>query len=473
MDKNNTIFKKEIHFGEAYIINAYDGTVIATGQGQFNTEKLKLHTYFNSDAMGNHEDVMLVLKTDAGYFSPLRIFTKTILPMGGNTWIRDMDTFLHWPSTKSLEYVTKTFSSFDVFIKTAHEKETSKTDKDHTESTVTQRAVRKKLETAQYGSYTVTAGATYGQRWNRSNVDNIFQLLPRLYFTIETKDAPSLTIRDIYKLLDAYRLYWINSHDYTDAEITAIRLGDIQCFTKDFTLKARASNDTQYCEFLGVNDAKEVEYLAKLAHFYMNPKSNKRLSTSSKVGLAFSRMIGYRFHEPHRKIDYIVIDLVFSLQSMLEEIADKAISDANKQTAAVTKAGIEKVLAQIKLIEDNLPQNVRDFYLGDSVSRIQEFVTRPTFMESVHVALDKLGIDETEYLPVIKEINKARQQVVHSEKYSGQFLIDLLTQGDTTVEKNEDGEIISMAFGIKVGSLDKLYDLIKKMIRAYLDQYKG
>lgn len=94
-------------------------------------------------------------------------------------------------------------------------------------------------------------------------------------------------------------------------------------------------------------------------------------------------------------------------------------------------------------------------------------------MQSVHVALEKLGIDEKEYSSVIKEINKARQQVVHSQDYNGQFLIDLLTQNKVTVDKNGNGEVVSMAFGIKTGGLDKLYDLITKMIRAYLDQYKG
>ena len=120
MDKTHTVFKKQIHFGEAYIIKADDGTVITKGQGQFDTEKLKIHSYFNGNEMGTHEDVMLVLKTDAGYFAPLRIYTKTLMPMGGNTWIRDMDTFLHWPKSKSLKYVTESFSSFDIFIKTAH-----------------------------------------------------------------------------------------------------------------------------------------------------------------------------------------------------------------------------------------------------------------------------------------------------------------------------------------------------------------
>lgn len=473
MNRDHRIFKKNIHFGEAYIINAYDGTIVISGQGQFNTETLKLHVNFDTDSMGKHEDVMLVLKTDDGYFAPLRVYTETIFPMGGNTWVKKMDTFLHWPITKPLDYVVQKFSDFDIFIKTAHETETSTCNEKRTKTTVTKRAVRKELESAKYGKYAVTATATYGESRDRNRVDNIILLTPRIGFTLKAGKGQEFTIRDTYKLLDAFRLFWITAHDYTDGEITAVRIGAIECFMNDSTLKARASNVTQYREWLAIDDTLGTEYLAKLTHFYMNPNKTKHLSTASKVGLSFARMIGYRFGEPHRKIDYVVIDLVFSLQSMLEEIADKAINEKNKQSAEATKAGIEKVFAQIEAVKDELPDNVREFYLGQSVNKVQEFVTRPTFMQSVHVALEKLGIDEKEYSSVIKEINKARQQVVHSQDYNGQFLIDLLTQNKVTVDKNGNGEVVSMAFGIKTGGLDKLYDLITKMIRAYLDQYKG
>ena len=156
---------------------------------------------------------------------------------------------------------------------------------------------------------------------------------------------------------------------------------------------------------------------------------------------------------------------------MLEDIADKTIAETNNKTASETKAGIEKVHKQIEAIKNELPENVRDFYLQDT-KKVYGFITRPTFMQSVDVALKKLGIDGSKYQLVIKEIDKARRQVVHSERYDGQFLVELLTHGTTTIEKDEDGKTVSMTFGIKTGSLDKLYELLAKMIRAYLDQYK-
>ena len=106
-----------------------------------------------------------------------------------------------------------------------------------------------------------------------------------------------------------------------------------------------------------------------------------------------------------------------------EKLAEQTLPDATHLDRS-NYAGIEKVLAQIEAIKDELPDNVCEFYLEQSVNKVQEFVTQLTFMQSVHVALDKSNIDEKEYSPVIKGISTARQRIVHSQGYGGQLFID-------------------------------------------------
>lgn len=470
MDKENRLFRQSSYLGKAYLVSVADGTIVATGEGQFDTATRKLHVHFDIPNIGEHGEVMAVLQTNTGYFSPLHIYSHTVIPFGHNTRIHSMDTFLHWPLSKPVNYVLEAFPNFDIFVKTGYAEEKQVMDKDGKKVVVTKRAERQELASAEYDRFTIKAFSTFGTSFDRSRADDIIKVLPRLGFTIGTNDDSGFTIRDVYKLIQSFQLYWINSHDFEDGEITAIRLGEIQCFIPTYQLKAFASNVTQYKEYVAVDDPLEVEYLAKLVHFQLNPQNKKNLSSASKVGLALSRVSAWRFKERHCTIDYQVIDLVFALQSLCEDIADDTIKQANNKSKTETQAGIKKVLQKIEEIKEDLPDNVRNFYLQDPKS-IYGFITRPTFMESVNVTFEKLGIDISEHQPVIKEIDKARRQIVHSEKYDGEFLFELFTHGTTTVEKDEKGRVKSMAFGIKTGSVDKLYELLKKIIKTYLDQY--
>ncbi len=471
MDKENRIFRQASYLGKALLISTADGSIVATGEGQFDTTERKLHVHFDIPDIGEHGEVMAVLQTNAGYFSPLQIYSHTVIPFGHNTRVHSMDTFLHWPLSKPSNYILEVFPKLDLFIKTGYGEEKQIIDKDGKKVVVTKRAEWQELANAEHGKYTVKAFSTFGTSFNRGNVDDVIRVLPRLGFTVGTNDSGGFSIRDIHKLIQAFQFYWINSHDYKDGEITAIRLGEIQCFIVSPQLKAFASNVTQYREYVAVDDTLEIEYLAKLIHFLLNPDNKKNLSSASKVGPALSRVGAWRFKERHRTIDYQVIDLVFALQSLCEDIADDTIKQANNKTKAETQAGVTAVLEKIDEIKEDLPENVRNFYLQDPKS-IYGFITRPTFMESVRVTFERLGIDMSEHQAVIKEIDKARRQIVHSEKYDGEFLVELFTHGTTTVEKDEQGRVKSMAFGIKTGSVDKLYDLLKIITRAYLDQYK-
>lgn len=470
MDKNHRIFKKDIHFGKCYLLDIDKRKIIAIGQGHFDSGKLKLYTHFNSTEAEQYDSVMVILKTDIGYIAPVKIYSHASIPMGGDTKTYSMKSFLSWSTAKSVDHILDECSACAINVKSGYNKALLTIAKDFTEAELVKHAENRDLGKVVFDRYTIEASSVFGTSSHRDDPEKHMNILPRIHFKISLTHGHFTPI-DASKLLRAFQLYWITSHDHTDGKITSFFVGDLQYFAEHTTLKALVDNVPEYKGYLAVDAPLELKYLAKSIHFHINPENKKGLSSASKIGLAFSRIIGRRFKDYHRIIDHEIIDLIFALQSMAEEIADKSISQSNKKTASQTKDGITKVLDSIKSIEKVLPTNVKEFYLQDP-GKIYGLITRPTFMQSVKVTFDKLGIDFSKYESLIKEVDKARRQVVHSEKYDGEFLIDLLTHGTTEVERDDDGRVKSIAFGVKTGALDKLYDLVKKMARLYLDDYK-
>lgn len=470
MDKNHRFFKKDIHFGECYLLDINKKKIIATGQGHFDSGKLKLYAHFNDIEAERYGSVVVILKTDVGYIAPIKIHPYVSIPMGSDTKTYSMKSFLSWSTAKSVDHILDECSTFDVNVKSGYGKARLKIAEDFAEAELVKCAENRDLEKVVFDRYAVEASSTFSTSFGRDDPESHMNILPRIHFKISLTHGYFSPI-DAPKLLHAFQLYWITSHDHTDGKITSFFVGDLQYFTEHMTLKALADNVTEHKAYLAVDALLELEYLAKSIHFHINPENKKGLSSSSKIGLAFSRIIDRRFKDYHRIIDHEIIDLIFALQSMAEEIADKSISQSNKNIASQTKDGITKVLDSIKSIEKDLPTNVKEFYLQDP-DKIYGLITRPTFMQSVKLTFNKLGIDFSEYESLIKEVDKARRQVVHSEKYDGEFLIDLLTHGTTEVERDNDGRVRSIAFGVKTGTLDELYNLIKKMARLYLNDYK-
>jgi hypothetical protein len=59
------ILRQPSYLGKVYLINAVGGSVIATGQGQFDTVNLKLRTHFENVTLGRYEGVGLCWKHPA------------------------------------------------------------------------------------------------------------------------------------------------------------------------------------------------------------------------------------------------------------------------------------------------------------------------------------------------------------------------------------------------------------------------
>lgn len=470
-------FKKTAYLGTAYLIDVTTREIITTGQGRFDTVALKLETIFQHSSMGEFKNLMVILETQDGYFSPLIRFSQTFMLMGQLTSSYEMRMCLHWSSSNNVDYFLDQFNSISIAIKAKHEPTTwtynETADKAVATEEVMIKSVRKELDKATYKNFTITVNSGFSYSHSHDRVDDESIIRKRIRFNITGGTDGSFTYKDLLGTLRSFHMYWIVAHDLIDCEITSIKLGnDISLVIADTKLSAAAKNVEGYGSAISIDAPLELIHLAKLLHFYINPESIKSLGSSSKIGLAFNRLIGRRFEPKHKRLDYEVADLVFALQSFSEAVAQKEISRQNKANKTATLDGISKVLKAIESIETDLPLNVRDFYTKDADS-IFAAISRPTFKRSLTITAEKLSVDLALYDKVLDDIEKARQQVVHSENYDPIFLVDLLTHGTTKTEKSEDGKTISMAIGIKKGSLDHLYDLLILLIRKYLESFNS
>lgn len=474
---NDDGFKKSAYLGVAYLVDTASSRVIATGKGRFDTVALKLETEFSDGSMDEYKNTMVVMETSDGYFTPTVKFTHNSMLMGVSRHNHNMESCLHWPLEKGATYFLNQFNTLSIQMKSKHEpvswtyRETK--DKSEASEELVIKSTRKQLDAATYKNYAVEVNSGFGTSHSHDRVDDESIVRRRMRFKFTYNDGDIFDINSLFKTLRAFKMYWIECHDLVDCEFTHIKLGeDISLMTSDNKLLVDRKNVEGYQSAISISTPLELEYLVKLMHFYFNLDAKKALGSSSKVGLAMSRVIGRRFSQKHKTLDYAVLDLVFALQNFSESVAQKEISKQNKADKSQILDGIKKVQTAIESIEQDIPESVRDFYKKDK-DVIYSAITRPTFAQSLMITGQKLGVDLTEYQDVIAAVEKARQQVVHGERYDAQFLVDLLTQGTTTVEKSEDGRTVSMAFGIRIGALDRLYDLMRILIRKYLETYEA
>ena len=465
--------KRSEYFGTSYLLSTEDRRVIATGQGSFDTATMLMKASFQTNSMGQYSKLMLILQTSDGYFSPLALFGTSFLPFGAHNMNHKMDTCLHWKNDETVEHILDEFNGIHIVIKAKHDRiETARVqseDKKQTIESVIIKGVHKKLASSDYRAIKVAAHATYGTRFTHDSVDNDATMTKRLRFSV-SQEGKRFTFRDLHITLRAFKSYWASNHDLVDCEVTRIMLDDIDLIISNNNLSAHAKNVAEYRAAISIYDDLKLENFAKLLHFYFNPDASKELSSSSKVGLAFGRLVGRRYGDRENLLDYEVIDLVFALQSIAESVAEKEVKKQNRIGKKDTLTGIDKVMDAIMSLEPDLPDNVRQFYMKDK-DAIYAAIARPPFTRALEIAAKKLGVDLTNYKDVLDDIEKARRQVVHSEGYDSQFLINLLTKGTVKEEKSDDGKTISTAYGIKKGSLDHLYDLVHLMLEKYIEKY--
>lgn len=89
------------------------------------------------------------------------------------------------------------------------------------------------------------------------------------------------------------------------------------------------------------------------------------------------------------------------------------------------------MLDAIHSLRDAVPEEVAAFYVR-SENEIYKLISRPTFMQSLEISLRKLDIDIEKYRPMLRAIDKARRQVVHSEGYNAEFFAQFTCTFDDT-----------------------------------------
>lgn len=415
------------------------------------------------------------MKTPDGYIAPFASYKQTLLGGEVRDVSYDIRAYLHWSISRGITFILHAAApSISITIHAQHIPDSinSIVNTAGTYERLTKFALSKKLESATYKSVDVNNFAGYSIRRHseRARDKSDARLATLLKYQFECRDKP-LTFVDLGKILLAFKLYWICYFDHIDCQIDSIKLGDdISLYLAKNNLYAMDSSASEYRAILQINRELHSKNLAKMTYYFLNPKRNKRLGATSKLGLAFARITDYRFSESSEVFFMDVTSLIFALQSFAEAVAEREFKRINKHNKQANCESIQKVIAAIKAIEAEITSDVRDFYLR-SEAEIYALMTRPTFMKSLKIALDKLGIDISDYKSLLKSINSARRQVVHSEGYDVEFLLSLLT--DTATQGNLRGKDAGYHPRIirKNSEINELYKLLRLMIKRFFDTF--
>lgn len=472
----NHAFRKKSYLGKVVYLDMNTKDIIATGHGQFNVDAMSMNVSLTAHVAGRFRRIMVILLTSEGYVAPFVTYRQTLLLNMPIDTTYEMSAYLRWPSNTDILSITRQFSSIDIIVQAQHSKDSvqSRLYEGGITTRLGLRATASQLGQAAHKGISIELSAGYtlhrGNQTSRSRYQANLDTYMKYHFRKLGAEA-GFRIGDIGRALLAFKLYWITNHDMTDCTISTIKLGDFMTLTlADNKLHARSMTAGVYRAVPVIQTRQNVDDLAKMAHFFFNPQRRRTLSPSSKAGLAFVRIIDHRFKVKGAIFDMDIASLIFALQSLSESIAESEIKKQNKATARETREGVRRVLEQITSIEDTLPAVVASFYQR-SENEIYNAVARPTFMQSLEVSLEKLDIDIKKYRTMLRSIDKARRQVVHSEGYNVDFLLNLLAHSAVRTKVGSDGLARSVIVTKGVSSIDKLYLLLREMIRSYFNQY--
>lgn len=471
MDYN---LKGDLHLGEVFYLDVSSRKVIAKGHGYIDLAALNLTTKLTTVIPGTFNQLLVVIKTSAGYMAPYALYSETLFPESRNTASYNMRAYLQWPTACGVAHPLEQAPSISISIHAKHAQ-------DSTQSTIhadgiSERLIRSALA-GDLDSFTyrnclvsISSGYTTSRYTEKVRGKTNFKLSTFIRYRFTCRDKP-LLFRDVGKILLAFELYWICYFDLVDCNIESIRMGeDIYLHMADSSLYATSVSSHGYQSILRIDSDLHAKTLAKMAHFFLNPNHNKRLGASSKVGLAFSRIIDYRFRTNSEMASMNIASLIFAIQSLSEGIAEGEIQKANYANKDQTMAGIRRVTQAIALLEDVLPEEVSQFYRR-SETEIYSLMSRPTFMRSLELSLKKLDIDINQYRLVLKSISVARRQIVHSEGYSAEFILGLLTHTITQMEIGAKGEQLHSIVH-EESDIDRLYNLLRLMSRNYFKKQR-
>ena len=464
---------KDSYIGEVFYLDSSTGKIVAQGHGHLDISKLKLKASMSAVKSGSFKSILVVMKTSDGYIAPFASYKQTLLSGEVRDVSYNIRAYLYWSISRGITFILCAVApSASITIHAQHIPDSihSIVNTAGTYERLTKFALSKKLESATYKSVDVNNFAGYSIRRHseRACDKTDARLVTLLKYQFECSDKP-LTFVDLGRILLAFKLYWICYFDHIDCQIDSIKLGDdISLYLAKNHLYAMDSGASEYRAILQINRELHSKNLAKMTYYFLNPKRNKRLGTTSKLGLAFARITDYRFSENSEVFFMNVTSLIFALQSFAEAVAEREFKQINKHDKQANCESIQKVIAAIKAIETEITSDVRDFYLRSEVE-IYALMTRPTFMKSLKIALDKLDIDMSNYKSLLKSINSARRQVVHSEGYDVEFLLSLLTGTVTQVSVGAKDTDSYHKIIRKNSEINELYKLLRLMIKRFFN----
>lgn len=466
-------FKRTSYAGKIHLVDTNSKQVVATGYGSFDTQKLEVLAQFNDSSVVSHDSVLTVLETADGYFAPLSL--RDFHSMGWSQSFRQsMKQCMHWQISKGIGYIFDKFATMNITIEAQSEEETlTQQIKGDGEATLKKVARLTNLGSSSLSYYTVECSTGYSFTAKQINLrsDEHLNLNGTISFKVSDTRGSDFDFLSLKPTLFAFKAYWLMAHGNTDCTIKHLTLGGISFIFTHNRLLAPRSDVSEFRAIIAPSVELHLEIFLKCFYFMLNPDSKKGLAQSSKVGLALSSLVRYAYDNRPDLLDHEAVSLIAGFQSLLESIAQNKIKTMNKATKTATIAEIDRVLSAIKAIESDLSEAVKGFYLTSS-SGIYEALSRPTFKQSVDVALEELGIDKAKYETTISVIDKARKQIVHHQDYNADFLMSLVTTGNTETKRDASGNVVQMVFGVKTGELDNLYDLTLDMARRYFDKLK-
>lgn len=469
----NSYLDKDLHIGEVIYLDTSSREVVAKGYGQISLSKLRLTAHVQVVTPGIYDKILIILKTYDDFIAPFVLYSETLLAETSTNVSYDIRAYLLWPTNQGVEYPLKKFRSLSVTIQALHAPDSIQSEvypKGTTERLM-RHALSTKLDFADYHDTSVNCSSGY------TTIRQGLQTKGKSHSQLDTfiryrfsHQSRLFSFGDIGKILLAFKLYWIDNFDFTDCNIKSIKLGnELSLHLANSQLFSASITSPDYRSTPLLGRELHTETLAKMAHFFLNPKNSKKLGSSSKIGLTFVRLIDYRFGSHSEVFHMNIISLIFALQSFAEAVAEGEIRQINRKERQLKYESIAQVLEAIKNI-NGLHKDVQKFYLR-SDREVYKLMTRPTFMKSLEIAFNKLNIDMTEHRPMLRAIDVARRQVVHSEGYDVDFLLSLLTD---TVTQLDIGARNSNTVNIvhKDSEIDKLYKLIRLMTHRYFENFK-
>lgn len=460
------------YLGEVFYIDIFSRQIVAKGYGYVDREKFKLAVDCRTITEGAFQKLAIVVKTSDGYLSPFALYGNTLHKDRQNTSSYDMRAYLQWPTTYKITHFLEPLSAAEIVIKSRHLKDSTSSiiyTSGVTEE-LTQKTTSTHLGDSAHRGCTISVGSGFIiSRPTEKSRQKIYSELKTLLTYRFSHSDKTLSFTDIGSILLAFRLYWICYFDQTDCEIDKIKLSsDITLNMSDNFLPAKSINNPGYRSSIRLVDNLHLRQLAKMANFFLNPTASKKIGASSKIGLAFTRIIDYRFHHKPELANMDIASLIFALQSLSEGVAEREIQKANQSSKEQTIKSISCALKAIRAINDKLAPSVSQFY-NRTEREIYSLISRPTFMKSLEVSLEKLGIDIKDYHPMLKSIDSARRQIVHSEGYSADFILSLLTQTVSQLEVGAKNKHPSSTID-GVSEIDKLYELLRLMTIGYFEK---